>query len=90
MTPEQFESIQQNIKETIQTTVNGKIDKLNTKLDIYIKEDDEWKSSVTPSIETMKELQGFASIGKATLKVLVLVGSITTAIIVVYKFIMGK
>jgi phage-related protein len=60
MTPKQFNDIQETIKATIKETVNGKIDRMNTKLDEYIKDDNEWKQGVTPSIETMKKTQNFA------------------------------
>lgn len=39
------------IQETIRITVNGKIDRINDKLDNYIKMDNAWKEEVMPSIE---------------------------------------
>lgn len=80
MTPEQFEEINNTIKSTIKTEVNGKIDRLNTKIDNYIKQDNQWKDGVTPSIDIMKKMSGFASVGGAILKTAVLIGAASTAI----------
>lgn len=51
MTQKEFEQLKQHVAETIKITVNGKIDKLNDKIDNYIKEDNEWKEKAEPVIE---------------------------------------
>lgn len=90
MTPKQFAEMNKVIQDTIQETVNGKIDKINTKLDTYMREDNEWKDSVTPSIEIMKKMQGFASVGGYVLKTIILIGAVATAIYTFIKFIFLK
>lgn len=71
----------------IEKNVNGKIKDLTTKVDAYILSDNEWKLNVTPSIEIMKRMQGFASTGGWILKGVVLLGAATTAIWAAIKFI---
>ena len=80
MTPSQLEQLQKTIAVSIEKNVNGKIRLLDQKIDDYIKADELWKNSVTPSIDTMKKLDGFTSIGGTILKVIVLLGAATTAI----------
>lgn len=87
MTPEQFEAIQQNIRETIKLTVNGKIDNMRNELSIYIKEDTEWKDSVSPSIDIMKDIQGFSTSTIYLFKFIAIVGAAMTALYAGYLFI---
>lgn len=84
MTPEQFTDIQETIKATIKETVNGKIDRINIKLDEYIKDDNEWKAGVTPSIETMKKTQNFA---EGLLFLLKFIGVLGAAVGIIYAAI---
>ena len=66
MTPEQFEKLQNLISEqvsvAVKTTVNGKIDSLNTKLEDYIKSDNEWKERAQPTIELGTNVRGFGKV----------------------------
>lgn len=90
MTPEQFAQINITIKETIQTTVNGKVDGLRRELQEYIERDNDWKENVTPSIEIMKKMQGFASVGGFVLKGMILIGASATAVWSFIKFVIHK
>lgn len=62
MTDEQFIEINKTIAETIKTTVNGKIDKLNVKIDNYIVTDNEWKQQANPTIELGNNIRGFGKV----------------------------
>lgn len=53
MTPEQLQEIKKEITDTVRVVVNGKIDAMNTKFDVYIDDDMRWKSTVD---EYMKEM----------------------------------
>lgn len=59
MTPEQYQQFTDNIKETIKTTVNGKIDRIEKKLDTYIEEDNKWKAAAQPTIDMGNNVRGF-------------------------------
>ena len=48
-----------HIADAIKTTVNGKIDRMNNRLETYIKEDMEWKDNVKPIIDLGRDLKGF-------------------------------
>jgi hypothetical protein len=91
MTDKQFEqfnkNIQDSVSKSIETTVNGKIKRLDEKIDNYIKSDNEWKAGVTPHIETMKQFQGFTLIGTSVLKGILLIGSATGAIYAFIKYL---
>lgn len=91
MTEKQFEqfnkNIQESIKLSIETTVNGKIRRLDEKIDNYIKSDDEWKQGVTPYIESMKQFQGFTVVGTTVLKAILLIGSVTASIYAFIKYL---
>ncbi len=90
MSPEQLAKIEETVRHTIETVVNGKVDRINYKLDNYIKEDNIWKDNVTPSIEIMKKMQGFGSVGGWVLKTVILIGSAVTAIYAFFKFVIHK
>jgi len=90
MSPEQFEELKKGLTKTVVETVNGKIDKLNMKMDKYIDADNEWKDGVTPSIELMRQMQGFASIGGTILKAMVLIGAAVSAVFAFFKFIVHR
>lgn len=62
MTPEQFDLINKNIEQTIIKTVNGKIDRIDQKLDDYIKQDNEWKEAAQPTIEMGNNVRGFGKV----------------------------
>ena len=58
MTPEQHDKYISEIKHVIQDTVNGKIDKIDRKIDQYIKDDTAWKENADPVIRTLNNLTG--------------------------------
>ena len=58
MTIEEFEQLKNALVETVKITVNGKIDRMNSKLDTYIKEDNEWKERAEPVIKMGNNAKG--------------------------------
>jgi hypothetical protein len=72
------------IKDSIQTNVNGKIDKINQKMDDYIISDLKWKDSVKPSIEIMRTLTDTTVGVSWLLKSVIILGS---AVGVIYGLI---
>lgn len=87
MTPEQFSQFQEAITNQIKITVNGKIDTINTKLDTYIKEDNEWKAEVKPYIENMRQISNFSTVGSAILKTIIAIGGAITVIWAAIKYL---
>lgn len=57
MTKEQLDEIKDAITITIQEKVNGKIDRMNTKLDVYISDDMRWKESVDTYMTDMRPVK---------------------------------
>jgi len=53
------QTIENQLKLGIETHVNGKIRRLDEKLDTYIKEDNEWKERANPTIELGNNVRGF-------------------------------
>ncbi len=90
MEPEQFVKMQQSIEATIERVVNGKINRLSDKVDQYIKEDNEWKLNVGPSIEVMKKMQGFATTGGWILKSVMMIGGAVSVVWALIKFLSKK
>jgi hypothetical protein len=66
MKPFELERIRQTIEDQlkigIETHVNGKIRKMDEKLDAYIKEDNEWKARANPTIELGNNIRGFGKV----------------------------
>lgn len=61
MKPNELEHIANILKSTIESTVNGKINRLSEKLDTYIKEDMSWKAEkVEPLIDAHKTIKNMA------------------------------
>lgn len=85
---EQFKDIiRESIQTTIQEKVNGKIDKLHVKLDTYIKEDTEWKNKAEPVIQMGQNVQGF---GKVSLYILGFVASVFGAVVMIINLLRDK
>lgn len=74
------ESIEKNVSVSVEKTVNGKIKAIDAKLDTYIREDNEWKEDVRPTIDGMKRLQNASDVGLGLLKFIVVMGAAVTAI----------
>lgn len=53
----------------------------------YVKDDQEWKDSVTPSIDIMKKLQNTSSVLNWVVKTIILMGSLIGAVILIYKWL---
>jgi hypothetical protein len=75
------------VRETIKETVNGKIDRMDKKIDEYIIKDneykastDEWRKSVTPSIEIMKSMESFSKGTMFVFKFIIAMGAVTGVI----------
>lgn len=66
MSPEQVElvlhSMNEQIDKSIKMYVNGKIDRIDLKIDNYIKEDNLWKQTATPTIELGNNIRGFGKV----------------------------
>jgi len=46
------------VQEAVRSTVNGKIDKLTSTLELHIEEDRKWKEKVSPILDSIPELKG--------------------------------
>lgn len=86
MSPEQLEQIQKTVSEQIKITVNGKIDRINDKLDNYIKEDNDWKERIMPEIQAVANVRGF---GKVAVGLLAVGGTIVGLVVGIIKIIKG-
>lgn len=75
------------IETSINKNVNGKLDKMNTKIDDYIKSDLLWKDTIMPSIEIMRKMEGFYTVGSAILKTLVILGGAGGVIFAVIQYL---
>lgn len=53
MTPAQLQELKDHVATTIQEKVNGKIDRIDTKIDEYIKGDLKWKETVDTFVTEM-------------------------------------
>lgn len=62
MTPKQLKQLESVIGKSIQTHVNGKIDKIDKKLDEYIKSDNAWKTEAEPVIKMGENMQGASKV----------------------------
>ena len=85
MTEEELNRITNTIEQTIKVVVNGKIDKINDKLDAhmldnknYIERDELWKAQADPYIKLAVNISG-------TWKFLVYIAGTLLALIVGYK-----
>ena len=77
--------LEKGIEESINRNVNGKIIGLTTKVDDYIKSDNEWKKDVTPSIEIMKKIRGSSSVIRWVVQTIILLGVLVGTIIGIGK-----
>jgi hypothetical protein len=61
MTPDQIKKLKDELVEAteqvVKLTVNGKIDKISTRLEEYINEDSEWKGDVEEYMGEMRPLK---------------------------------
>lgn len=57
MTPAQIEELKLAITTVIQEKVNGKIDRINTKFDVYIDDDMRWKETVEKYMADMRPVK---------------------------------
>lgn len=57
MTPEQHQKLIQEVTDTVRVVVNGKIDRIDKKLDEYIDGDMHWKTTVDSYMTEMMPLK---------------------------------
>jgi hypothetical protein len=69
--------MEKGIEESINRNVNGKIKRIDEKLDAYIMSDNEWKEKYSPMLEAFTSI---STSGKLILKLAVGVGSFLLAI----------
>lgn len=73
MTPEQLRALQETVAESIEKNVNGKIRRLDEKIDNYIREDNEhkermiletaeWRKSADEKLQLVSNIQGFGKV----------------------------
>jgi hypothetical protein len=87
MSEDQILELKKTIYDAVQQTVNGKIDKINDKLDAYIKVDTEWKERAEPVIEMGTNVRGF---GRVSLYIVGFIASVTGAIYTIIRLIQKK
>lgn len=66
--------IEPAIEKAVEKHVNGKIRAIDTKIDIYIKEDLEWKSKALPVIDSGTKVLNFGTVGVGLLKFVTVFG----------------
>lgn len=62
MNEKQLRQIKELIQDTIKITVNGKIDALRNEVNVYIKEDNEWKDRANPTVQLGNNIRGFGKV----------------------------
>ena len=87
MDSELLKIIQDSIAEAVKITVNGKIDKLNYKLDKYIDDDNAWKKTAQPVIDMGNDTRVFSKVVLWIAGAIVAVGG---AIVIICKFLKIK
>ncbi len=109
MKPEQFEDLQKTILNKIDSTVessiekyvNGKIRRLDEKLDNYIKTDiehriiereatKEWRENADNKLNVVSRLQGFSDVALYSLGFIAAIGGAFGAILAVIKLVTGR
>lgn len=83
MQQEQLQELKDHVAETITLVVNGKIDRLNLKLDNYIDNDMAWKERAEPLIKAYENTGWLWKIVLKVLKFIVLLGAAMGAYIVI-------
>lgn len=79
MTPEELEHLTNHIEKIIKLTVNGKIDRINDKIEVYIHEDNLWKERANPMLEAVGDVRSFG-------KVLAVILGIAATVFGIIKF----
>lgn len=87
MTADDIEQIKKEIQSTIKVVVNGKIDKIDQKLEEYIKSDNEWKAAAQPVIDMGRNVQGF---GRVSLYIVGFVAAVSGAILYILQLVKKK
>lgn len=91
MTPDELEQLKYDIKTTLTqvvvSTVNGKIDAISRKLDLYIQEDTAWKTTAEPVIEMGNNARGASIVALWLAGVIVAIGG---AWRILYKIFLKK
>lgn len=96
MTPEQYEHLHNSIRNTIKDVVNGKIDRMDTKIDNYIKEDltynirmeeetAKWRKNADEKLELVSDMKSFTKVVLWLLGVLIVGGGAYQVILMFIK-----
>jgi hypothetical protein len=86
MDDKQFKKLQKMMETTIKLTVNGKIDRIDAKLEQHFKGDREWKEAAMPAIELGNNARGFGKTAAYFIGVMGSIALIITALIDALKF----
>ena len=81
-----IKEMRHHVEEAIIRVVNGKIDKLDQKLDNYIKDDTAWKVRAEPAVKVFENTTWLGSLIIKFLKVLGLLGAGMVAYITIKNF----
>lgn len=87
MTIKEMKQLQEIIKETVKTTVNGKIDRIDSKLDAYIVKDNERWATAQPAIDLVNNTKIWSKINSKLFAMLI---GLSTIIVAVYEIIKIK
>lgn len=92
MNPEQLQSFKDEIREhladTVRTVVNGKIDKIDRKLDLYIVDDTAWKVRAEPVVKAFENTSWLWKIFIGALKTIGLLIPVGGALVAIKKFLL--
>lgn len=91
MNQEQIQTFKDEIKDhladTVKVTVNGKIDEIDRKIDLYIKEDTAWKVRAEPVVKAFENTNWLFKLFVSTLKFVALVGGAGGAYVAITKLL---
>lgn len=69
-----------HVAEQIKTTVNGKIDRIGTKLDNFVEGDKAWKLTAQPVIDMGTNLRGFGKVAAGIIAICAAIGGAWTVL----------
>lgn len=72
-----------SIDKAVAKYTKGKLDKMNDKIDVYIKSDNEWKEKYSPYLEG---IVGVSIGGKILVKLVLGIAAVGGAILAIYKW----
>jgi glutamate dehydrogenase/leucine dehydrogenase len=92
MSPEQLAELKLTVAESIEKNVNGKIRRLDEKIDMYIREDNEYKERMTretgewrkgadDKLAVVASVQGFGKVAGYLLAIIITLGGATAVVV---------